>query len=86
MWFAQEATPSPIELVQYGAIGIVLIGFVLGWIWAKPAVERLLKDNDRLVEDFHKKVDTLIDEVRQLRTEVKEIEQTRSRSHDSSGP
>ncbi len=41
--FAQEATSdSPLEFVQYGALGLVIVALLLGWLWARPAVERVI--------------------------------------------
>jgi hypothetical protein len=46
------ADPNLIELVQYGPAGVVILGFVSGWLWAKPAVERLQKDLDQALADL----------------------------------
>jgi hypothetical protein len=43
-----ETGSDPVEWVQYGAIGLVVVLILLGWLWPRPAVERLIKDNDRL--------------------------------------
>lgn len=36
-----------VAFVQYGVLGLVVVGFILGWIWPKPAVERLERDKVR---------------------------------------
>lgn len=47
--FAQASgTPGLVTFIQYGALGLVVIGFVIGWIWPKPSVDRLLRDIARL--------------------------------------
>lgn len=38
---------SPLDFIQYGVLGLVIIGLLLGWLWAKPAVDRMLKDKER---------------------------------------
>jgi hypothetical protein len=48
-----QVTDEPIfQLVQFGVLGIVVLGFVFGWIWAKPAVARLERDLDRALADL----------------------------------
>lgn len=42
------------QLVQFGVLGIVVLAFVFGFIWAKPAVQRLEKDLDRALADLRK--------------------------------
>lgn len=46
---AQAASSGDIvAFVQYGVLGLVVLGFIAGWIWPKPSVDRLLRDNARL--------------------------------------
>lgn len=51
MWIA-ATDPNLIELAKWGPAGIVILGFVSGWLWAKPAVERLQKDLDQALADL----------------------------------
>lgn len=51
------------EFFQYGALGGVVVAFLLGWIWPKPAVDRLISDLERkeaqldaLVETYEARV------------------------------
>lgn len=45
---AQEASSgSPLEFVQYGVLGLVIAALLLGWLWAKPAVDRILIDKEK---------------------------------------
>jgi uncharacterized membrane protein len=32
-------------------LGLVVLGIFFGWIWAKPAVDRLIAERDRLIEE-----------------------------------
>lgn len=41
------AAGDPIDLVQFGVLGVVLALFLVGWAWAKPAVDRLIADKER---------------------------------------
>lgn len=48
-------TPDPggsagfiIQVAQYGVLGLIVIGFLVGWIWPKPSVDKLLADHSRL--------------------------------------
>jgi uncharacterized membrane-anchored protein YhcB (DUF1043 family) len=29
------------QWVQYGVLGLVVVGFLVGWIWARPAVQSI---------------------------------------------
>ncbi len=37
-------------LVSFGVLGIVLLLVLMGWLWPRPSVDRLVKDYDRVVE------------------------------------
>lgn len=62
MWIA-VSDPFINTLVQAGPAGIVVIGFVTGWLWAKPAVQQLQRDLDRALADL-----------REVRKEQRELE------------
>ena len=62
MWIA-ASDPSLLELAKWGPAGIVILGFVSGWLWAKPAVERLQHDLDQALADL-----------REVRREQRELE------------
>lgn len=34
-------------LLQYGVVGVVVIAMLVGLLWAKPAVDRLIKDKEK---------------------------------------
>lgn len=46
--FAQAAQTGTgaVEFIQYGVLGLVVLGFLVGYIWPKPAVDRILKDKE----------------------------------------
>jgi hypothetical protein len=46
--------PNPLTFAQFGVLGLVVVGFMLGWIWAKPAVDRLQHDLDRALADLRR--------------------------------
>lgn len=52
--FAQVQNEPIFQLVQFGVLGIVVLAFVFGFIWAKPAVQRLEQDLDRALADLRK--------------------------------
>ena len=42
MLLGQETTSgTPLDFIQYGVLGLVIVSLLLGWLWAKPAVEQL---------------------------------------------
>lgn len=45
----REAEPTDIVslFVQYGIPGLVIAALLVGWLWAKPAVDRLLSDKEK---------------------------------------
>lgn len=40
--------PTLVNFLQYGALGLMVIGLLIGWVWPKPSVDRLLRDISRL--------------------------------------
>lgn len=38
---------DPTSFAAYGPVGLVVVGFLVGWIWPKPSVDRLLKELER---------------------------------------
>jgi hypothetical protein len=72
-WLAQQSTAGPDVIgpwIQYGSLGLVIVMLLTGWLWAKPAVDRQLREIDRLNNEQGKQIEALIGEVHQLRGEV----------------
>lgn len=50
-----ESVPSDLApYLNYGVLGVVVLGIFLGWIWPKPAVEKIIQERDRLIEQVNK--------------------------------
>lgn len=49
---AQVQNEPIFQLVQFGALGVVVLGFIFGFIWARPAVQRLERDLDKALADL----------------------------------
>lgn len=49
---AQVQDEPIFQLVQFGVLGIVVLGFIFGFIWARPAVQRLERDLDKALADL----------------------------------
>lgn len=47
MW-AAEGVPG-LDILGGSVLGIVLLLLLAGWLWAKPAVDRLVRDYERVV-------------------------------------
>lgn len=46
---AEIGTPETIfDFVQVGIAGLVIVALIMGWIWAKPSVDQLLRSIERL--------------------------------------
>lgn len=43
---------SAVQWVQYGVLGVVVLGFIMGWIWPKPAVKTVLSDRDEARDEL----------------------------------
>jgi hypothetical protein len=41
------AAADPTQLIQFGVLGIILALILVGWLWAKPSVDRLIEDKER---------------------------------------
>jgi hypothetical protein len=51
------------QLANYGALGVIVIAFLSGLVFAKPTVDRLIKERDKaedqrdsIVRDVHERV------------------------------
>lgn len=56
------ATIDPIaNLIQYGVLGIVVIGFITGWIVPGPTAKQLIAENKRLNDMIEAKLLPLIE-------------------------
>lgn len=74
---AQDAPDVVGQWLQYGALGLVIVALLLGWLWAKPAVDRIIRENeslrarlDRCQEERQAELRRLSDEVRALAERV----------------
>lgn len=72
LFAAEQASQSQdiLQYFQYGAMGLIVIGFLVGYIWPKPAVDRLIKDKEKaeeqvtlLVKTYEEKVIPMLQEV-----------------------
>lgn len=88
MWLAQQVpadgSDQILTFVQYGALGLVILGLIFGWLWAKPAVQQLIKDKERaeaqrdeLLKQYEEKVLPVVTEntraARQLSPLLEEV-------------
>jgi hypothetical protein len=47
---AESGVPSEIApYLNYGVLGLFVVAIIMGWVWAKPAVDRLIAERDRLI-------------------------------------
>lgn len=51
---AQTSDPSVLDWASYGALGLVVVGFISGFIWARPAVQKLIEDLDKARADLRR--------------------------------
>lgn len=60
---------SPVAWINYGVLGLVVIGGIIGWFHFKPEVDRLEADQERLRVDIVKLRDSQVDEIARVRAE-----------------
>ena len=48
------AFTDPVTWVNFGVLGLIVLGLLTGWLWAKPAVDRLEKEKDRAIAEREK--------------------------------
>lgn len=54
----QELAPY----LNYGVLGLLVIAIFLGWVWAKPSVDRVLEEKNAAITQLQAERDRLIDE------------------------
>lgn len=45
------AFDNPQTWINFGVLGMVVIGFITGWIWTKASVDKLIEERDRLIKE-----------------------------------
>lgn len=40
-----------LDVLGGSVLGVVLLLLLFGWLWARPAVDRILRENDRLTDE-----------------------------------
>lgn len=40
--------------VNFGVLGLVVVGLLTGWFWTKPSVDKLLEERDRALREREK--------------------------------
>lgn len=55
---ADEVTPY----LNYGVLGLLVLAIFFGWVWAKPAVDRVIAERDAAVSQLMAERDRLIEE------------------------
>jgi len=60
---AESSVPQELApYLNYGTLGLVLIGIFMGLIWVKPAVDRVLAEKDAGIDRLIAERDRLIEE------------------------
>lgn len=57
LWAAEAPANTfadPITWIQFGALGLVVLGFLVGYIWPRPAVDRLKDETARALAERDK--------------------------------
>ncbi len=69
---ASTGGQSPLDFLQYGVLGLIIVAILFGWLWAKPSVDQLKADKaktelqrDGLIEAYENKIIPVLAEVQQ---------------------
>lgn len=62
--------PTPLDFTTYGISGAVIAAIILGWLWPKPAVDRILASEARAIARAETLETTLKDDVVPILREV----------------
>jgi hypothetical protein len=81
-WILLSVQSDPYQFAQYGVLGIIVVGFIAGWIWPRPSVERLIAQNERLQAQVDALFEVYESKVMPTLVEVTEI----MRRIDAHGP
>jgi hypothetical protein len=74
-------TPDPLAYVaQYGILGIILLMFMTGYIWAKPSVDEMRK---RQAEERKVWVDEVLPAVKDLTKALEGVQAELRRQHEN---
>lgn len=55
-----QAAGSPLDFATYGIAGLVIVALLLGWMWPKPSIDRLVKDHERELADLRRDHDRVV--------------------------
>lgn len=72
LWAQEPPTgQSPLDWVEFGVLGLVVLGLLTGLLWARPAVDRILRENDELKNEILPEVKATRAAVEQLQRELR---------------
>lgn len=70
MFVLAAAALTPLDFASYGISGVVIGALLLGWIWPKPAVDRILEGEARAIARAETLEATVKDQVVPILSEV----------------
>lgn len=70
MTLLAAAASTPLDFATYGISGAVIAALLLGWIWPKPAVDRILEGEARAIARAESLEATVKDQVVPILSEV----------------
>lgn len=80
MWLSQAQAPDVVgQWVQYGVLGSVVVSLIVGWLWPKPPVDRIIEENQALRRRLEQCQEERQTELRKLRQEVKALAERMAR-------
>lgn len=42
---------SPLAWINFGVLGLLVLGFITGWIWTKVSVDKIIEERDRCLRE-----------------------------------
>lgn len=53
---------NPITWINFGVLGLLVLGFFTGWVWTKLSVDKLTSDHAKLIDSVEKERDRILKE------------------------
>lgn len=83
--FAQQTDPL-VDLLQWGTTGVIVVLFLVGWIWPKPSVDRILRENDEHHRQNSERLEAMAAAIAALQTSIERRswhDSPRRKEHDA---
>ncbi len=71
---ADPATDVFVALLQYGPLGLFAIAVMTGLLWAKPGVQRLMRERDEMAVRLDREVESRLETLAALKRAIEQMD------------